>query len=162
MASALILHNICCVSPYSPLLHSNSLLKSRKQSLLSDTQTRDLKIRKPRSFTAVYAAQSNFLKAVQTVWKVAKDGIEVGTNMVPETVPRPVARISITVVALSVALYVLKSFLSTAFFVLATMGLAYFIYIALNKDDRPKGGADSTPTEEDPVEEARRIMEKYK
>lgn len=42
------------------------------------------------------------------------------------------------------------------------MGLAYFIYIALNKDERPKGGADSTPTEEDSLEEARRIMEKYK
>lgn len=44
------------------------------------------------------------------------------------------------------------------------MGLVYFIYIALNKDERPKGGSESefTSTEEDPVEEARRIMEKYK
>lgn len=76
MASSVFLHNMCCISPYSPncyrkqtlalthsqFLHSNSLLKLKKQSLLSDTQTRDLKTHKPRSFTVVYAAQSSFLK----------------------------------------------------------------------------------------------------
>lgn len=41
------------------------------------------------------------------------------------------------------------------------MGFVYFMFIALNKDKGPRrgGGADSS---EDPVEEARRIMEKYK
>lgn len=33
------------------------------------------------------------------------------------SVPRPVARISVTIAALAVSLFVLKSFLSTAFFV---------------------------------------------
>lgn len=34
------------------------------------------------------------------------------------SIPRPVARISITVVALAISLFVLKSFVSTAFFAL--------------------------------------------
>ena len=41
------------------------------------------------------------------------------------------------------------------------MGLLYFLFIALNKDQGPRGG-DGTDTMEDPAEEARKIMEKYK
>lgn len=99
---------------------------------------------------------------------MGRDAIEAGTNLVPDAVPRPVARISVTFVGLSVALFVLKSFLSTAFFVLATMGLIYFTFLALNKDNGPKGGGDgpkgggAAPPMDDPMEEARKIMEKYK
>ncbi|CAM8959046.1 unnamed protein product [Rhodiola kirilowii] len=75
-----------------------------------------------------------------SMFEVGKDGIEAGTNLVPNSVPRPLARISVTVVALSLALFVLKSFLSTAFFVLCTMGLVYFIFLAVNKGDPPGGG----------------------
>lgn len=48
------------------------------------------------------------------------------------------------------------------------MGLIYFTFIALNKDDGPRGGGGGggvdggTPSTEDSLEEARRIMEKYK
>lgn len=48
------------------------------------------------------------------------------------------------------------------------MGLVYFTFIALYKDEGPRGGGDTkftkdTPTStEDALEEARRIMEKYK
>ena len=52
------------------------------------------------------------------------------------------------------------------------MGLIYFTFIALNKDNGPRGGGGgggggggrgggTTPVE-DSLEEARRIMEKYK
>ncbi|XP_030458973.1 uncharacterized protein LOC115679512 [Syzygium oleosum] len=121
-----------------------------------------------RRSSPVVAFQSNFLKVAQTVWKVGRDAIEAGTNLVPDAVPRPVARISVTFVGFSVALFVLKSFLSTAFFVLATMGLIYFMFLALNKDNGPKGGGDGpkggggAPPMDDPAEEARKIMEKYK
>ncbi|BBH09548.1 hypothetical protein Prudu_022076 [Prunus dulcis] len=73
------------------------------------------------------------------VWKVGRDGIEAGTNLVPDSVPRSIARVSLTVVALALSLFVLKSLLSTVFFVLATIGLVYFTFIALNKDEGPKG-----------------------
>lgn len=49
-----------------------------------------------------------------------------------------------------------------------TMGFAYFLFIALNKDEAPKqrGGEDyisgSTPMDNDPLEEAKKIMDKYK
>ncbi|GKB69481.1 hypothetical protein Tco_0930893, partial [Tanacetum coccineum] len=57
-------------------------------------------------------------EALQTAYKVGKDGIEAGTSLVPESIPRPIARISVAVIGSTVVLFLLKSFLSTAFFVL--------------------------------------------
>ncbi|KAL0435508.1 UNVERIFIED_CONTAM: hypothetical protein Sradi_0258700 [Sesamum radiatum] len=61
-----------------------------------------------------------------------------------DAIPRPIARISVTIAAVMVSLFLLKSFLSTAFFALAVMGLSYFTFIALNKDEGPKGGGGTT------------------
>ncbi|XWS36537.1 hypothetical protein CRYUN_Cryun20dG0093200 [Craigia yunnanensis] len=172
MASSAMVHNLCSVSPHSPkcycqnqtltltyshFLSSTSFLRLKRETLFSNIKFNKHLSPKP----LVYALQSNFFKVIQTVWKVGKDGIEAGTNLVPDSVPRPIARISVTVVALAVTLFVLQSFLSIAFFVLATMGLVYFLFIALNKDQGPRGGGD-TDSMEDPAEEARKIMEKYK
>ncbi|XVE78051.1 hypothetical protein DITRI_Ditri13aG0113200 [Diplodiscus trichospermus] len=175
MASSAMVHNLCSVSPHSPkcyyqnqtlaLTHSHFLSSTSFLRLKRKTLFSNIKFKKPLSSRPlVYALQSNFFKVIQTIWKVGKDGIEAGTNLLPDSVPRPIARISVTVVALTVTLFVLKSFLSTAFFALATMGLVYFIFIALNKDQGgPRGGGGGgTDSMEDPVEEARKIMEKYK
>ncbi|XP_024981108.1 uncharacterized protein LOC112517919 [Cynara cardunculus var. scolymus] len=141
-------------------LPCESLLKSKKRSMIPIVQNRKIRSR-------IYAAQSSFFRVLQTAYKVGKDGIEAGTSLVPVSIPRPIARISVAVVGATVALFLLKSFLSTAFFVLATMGLIYSAFIALNKDEGPTGGggggegATTTSTEES-LEEARRIMEKYK
>ncbi|KAL3604646.1 hypothetical protein D5086_005505 [Populus alba] len=125
-------------------LNENSFLNLKKQSLLPNLRVKNPRTKNPRSApVVVFAAQSNFLKVVQTVWKVGKDGIETGTNLVPNSVPRPIARVAVTVVVLAVSLFLLKSFLSTVFFALATMGLVYFTFIALNKDQGPKGGGES-------------------
>ncbi|KAI3461025.1 hypothetical protein Pfo_017688 [Paulownia fortunei] len=145
----------------SQFLSSNSLLKLKKQTLYSCTQIRQPKNPKVHVSPIIYAAQSNFLKVIQTVWKVGKDGIEAGTSLVPDAIPRPIARIAVTVVAVTLALFVLKSFLSTVFVAVAVMGLSYFTFIALNKDEGPKGGGGTTSVE-DSLEEARRIMDKYK
>ncbi|CAL9023314.1 unnamed protein product [Prunus brigantina] len=182
MAGSVMLQSLCCIIPHSPRCYknqtlafshsqffsSNSFLRLKKQSLVSALQiNKRQRTQRYRSVPVVFAAQSNFLKVVQTVWKVGRDGIEAGTNLVPDSVPRSIARVSVTVVALALSLFVLKYLLSTVFFVLATMGLVYFTFIALNKDEGPKGGGGttSTPKEEgmeDSLEEARRIMEKYK
>ncbi|KAL3531143.1 hypothetical protein ACH5RR_010465 [Cinchona calisaya] len=145
----------------SQFLSSNSVLKLKKQISLPSLQFNKFRNPKTQGLPITFSAQSNFFKVVQTVWKVGKDGIEAGTNLVPDSIPRSIARISVTVVALALALFVVKSFISTAFFVLAMMGLIYFTFIAFNKDEGPKGngGSDSA---EDSLEEARRIMEKYK
>ncbi|GFP83006.1 hypothetical protein PHJA_000443700 [Phtheirospermum japonicum] len=145
----------------SQFLSSKSILKLKKQNLYSSIRIKQLKNPRIHASPLVYAAQSNFLKVIQTVWKVGKDGVEAGTNLVPDAVPRPIARISVTFVAVTLALFVLKSFLSTAFFALAVMGLSYFTFIALNKDDGTKGGGETTSVE-DSLEEARKIMDKYK
>ncbi|GLT51651.1 hypothetical protein SLA2020_250460 [Shorea laevis] len=180
MASSAVFRNLCFISSCSPLcfrknrtlaltpspFHTfTTFLRLKKQTHFSNINFSKPICPKRSSTLVVYAAQSNFLKALQTVWKVGKDGIEAGMDLVPDSVPRPIARISVTIVAVSVALFVLKSFLSTAFFVLAMMGLIYFTFIALNKDQGSKGGRGSNSAEgplDDPVEEARRIMEKYK
>uniref|UniRef100_A0A804MPQ3 Uncharacterized protein n=1 Tax=Zea mays TaxID=4577 RepID=A0A804MPQ3_MAIZE len=117
---------------------------------------------KPR--LAVASAQFDFSRAVQTVWRVGNDAVEAGSNLVPGSVPRPIARIGVAVAAVSVALFLLKSIVSTALFVLAMMGLIYLGFLAMN----PKEASDSRLDEatgdpsEDQIEEARRIMEKYK
>ncbi|MCD9559659.1 hypothetical protein HAX54_017796 [Datura stramonium] len=145
----------------SHFLSSISLIKLKKQTSLSTRQFKNLRSHKFQTKPLIFAAQSNFLKVLQTAWRVGKDGVEAGTNMVPDAIPRPIARIVVTVVGAAFALFALKSFLSTAFFVLAMMGVIYFGFIALNKDDGPKGGG-GTPSVDDSLEEARRIMEKYK
>ncbi|WOH01836.1 hypothetical protein DCAR_0521222 [Daucus carota subsp. sativus] len=169
MASTVILCNYSnCCSPKTLESFRSSLFPSSKSVLKlkgrSSLRFNKLKSRQNDVVPVVFAAQSSFIKVIQTVWKVGKDGVEAGTDLVPDSVPRPVAKLSVTVVGVSLALFVLKSFLSTAFFALAVMGLCYFAFLALNKDESSKGGG-TTFTEsstDDSLEEARRIMEKYK
>ncbi|XP_050367119.1 uncharacterized protein LOC126785462 [Argentina anserina] len=175
MGSSAMLHSLCCCTTQllSPKCYNNQTLSftrsqfvSSNSFLTSKNQTLRIKSQRTRKSNVVFAVQSNIFKALQTAWNVGKDGIEAGTSLVPASVPRPIARISVTIVALSVCLFVLKSFVSTVFFVLATMGLAYFVFIALNKDEGPRGNGGTTSKPEDgadnSLEEARRIMEKYK
>ncbi|KAL6271556.1 hypothetical protein ACE6H2_028467 [Prunus campanulata] len=89
-----------------------------------------------RSVPVVFAAQSNFLKVVQTVWKVGKDGIEAGTNLVTDSVPRSIARVSVTVVALALSLFVLKSLLSTVVASELRMLIRYVLQMRLMKSGR--------------------------
>lgn len=163
-------HRNPAISPHSQFLPTKSL-KLKKQSFLLNPQIVKLRTRGSPSFPLVCAAQNNFLRVFQTVLKVGKDGIEAGTDLVPDSVPRPIARISVAIVALTIGLFLFKSILSTALFVLALMGAIYFIFIALNKDEGPRGDGGSSsssssstsPTStEETLEEARRIMEKYK
>ncbi|GAB2298533.1 hypothetical protein Dimus_032598 [Dionaea muscipula] len=147
-----------------PFLPSKSLSSSPAISIRPSSITRRSRIN-PRSSRAtapvIVAAQSNFVRVVRTVIRVGKDGIEAGANLVPDSIPRPIARISLTVVAAAVFLFILKSLLSTAFFALGVMGFVYFVYLALYKDKGSRVDTGSTSTD-DAVEEAKRIMEKYK
>ncbi|WOL18250.1 hypothetical protein Cni_G27043 [Canna indica] len=115
-----------------------------------------------RRLSPVVAVQSNFFKVIQTAWKIGRDATEAGANLVPDAVPRPIARIGVATVAAIIALFILKSFVSTVFFVLAVMGLVYFVFVALNTDEISPRSEITTSSEEETLEEARRIMEKYK
>lgn len=145
------------------LSYSRSLFLSSDSTklLLPKLQITGLRNRKFHAVPVIFAAQSSFFRAIQTVFKIGKDGVEAGTSLVPDAVPRPVARLSVTVVATALFLFVLRSFLSTVFFALGFMGFVYFIYIALNKDKGPK--LDDKPgSTDEAIEEAKKIMEKYK
>lgn len=146
---------------HSEFHSSNSICSLRGKFLFPKLRSRRPRVRSYGVAPVVVAFQSNIFRALQTALKVGKDGVEAGTNLVPESVPRPIARVSVTVAAVAVSLFVLKSFVSTALFALGTMGFIYFVYLALNKDKGTKTdvGAKST---DDAVEEAKRIMDKYK
>ncbi|GMH30925.1 hypothetical protein Nepgr_032768 [Nepenthes gracilis] len=144
---------------HSRFLPSKSLLCSGNKVLLPKIRTKGLTSRSYFVPPVIFAAQSNFLRVIQTVIKVGKDGVDAGINLVPDSIPRPVARLAITIAAGVVFLFILRSFLSTIFFALGVMGFVYFLYLALNKDKGPR--VDEGPTSpDDAVEEARRIMEK--
>ncbi|CAH2070998.1 unnamed protein product [Thlaspi arvense] len=150
----------------SPFLSPCSVWRLKQASSNSRTRFSPLRSQRSPTKTLVLSAQSSLLKVLRTAWNIGRDGIEAGTSLVPVSVPRPVARISVTTAVLAVSLFVLKSFLSTAFFVLGTMGFAYFLFIALNKDEVPKqrrgdNSSGSKPMD-DPLEEAKKIMDKYK
>ncbi|WVZ65502.1 hypothetical protein U9M48_014854 [Paspalum notatum var. saurae] len=104
------------------------------------------------------------LSAIRTAWRVGNDVVEAGTNLVPDPVPRPIARIGVVFAAAAVALFFLKSIASTAFFVLTMMGVIYLGFLAMNPKEVSGSRVDEATGDpsEDPVKEAERIMEKYK
>lgn len=128
----------------------------------STTLLRYRNLNPSKRLLVVSSSQSNFSKAVQTAWRVGKDAVDAGSSLVPGSVPRPVARIGVTFVAVSVALFLLKSVISTALFVLAMMGLIYFGFLVMNPKEGSRVNEGDTNPSDDPAEEARRIMEKYK
>ncbi|KNA21416.1 hypothetical protein SOVF_043510 [Spinacia oleracea] len=146
---------------HSQILSSNSCLSPTTKYLLPKLQISGIRNRNSHAVPIIFAAQSNIIRAIQKVFKVGKDGVEAGTNLVPDSVPRPVARLSVTVVAAALSLFVLRSFVSTVFFALGFMGFVYFIYLALNKDKGPR--VDDKPgSTDEAIENAKKIMDKYK
>ncbi|CAN0897845.1 hypothetical protein LINGRAHAP2_LOCUS19342 [Linum grandiflorum] len=103
----------------SAFLSPSSVFFSPSSSPTVVLRSQQLSIRRRKSPFTIVAAQSNFLRVIQTVWKVGRDGIDAGTRLVPDSIPRPIARVSAAFVLVTVSLFVIKSFLSTAFFALA-------------------------------------------
>ncbi|XP_020577419.1 uncharacterized protein LOC110022682 [Phalaenopsis equestris] len=162
-ASASILRPLLLTLPPSPRrlhLDSRFLSPTLRQSPLS-LRPKSASSSSTRRQGVVKAAQSSFIKVIQAAWRIGRETVESGTNLVPDSIPRPIAKIVVSGALAALALFLFNSILSTAFFVLALMGVIYFIYIALNKDEGPKGGGGDPLSAEESLEEARRIMEKY-
>ncbi|KAM0822323.1 hypothetical protein ACQ4PT_060935 [Festuca glaucescens] len=156
-------HGGIAMAPTAPRLPPAAVMATRRTwSAASPTMPmRRIRII-PSRLLVVASAQSNFSKAVQTAWRVGKDAVDAGSSLVPGSVPRPVARIGVTFLAVSVGLFLLKSVISTALFVLAMMGLIYFAFLAMNPKEGSRSVDEGDNLSDDPAEEARRIMEKYK
>jgi hypothetical protein len=103
-------------------------------------------------------AKSNPL--VDTVVGTGKQGLKVATDLVPDAVPRPIARGGVIAVTGLIAVSVVKSILSTALSLVVVGGLAYaaFVYAKNNDSSGSSGGGGK----DDPLDEAKRIMDKYK
>eukprot|EP00249_Psilotum_nudum_P027223 c34650_g1_i1 orf=113-748(+) len=112
----------------------------------------------------VVAEKTDIYRAIGTIVRTARDIVDAGIKLVPEPVPRPLAQAGVTAVSLLVASFIVKSIFSTALFTLAIGGVGYVIFFYMNKDDGPGGGSGGTNgrTTDQALEEARRIMEKYK
>ena len=82
------------------------------------------------------------------------------SSVVPESVPRPVANAIVGVVGFSFVALVLKSILNTALTLLFVAGGAY-LYLSRG-DGGGGGGGGGGSGGNDALEDARKIMEKYK
>lgn len=106
----------------------------------------------------VAGQNTDLLRVLGTVWKVGKDGLDAGSKLVPESVPRPVARAGVAIGGFVVISFLLKSLLSTTLFILAIVGLIYLVFIYINKDEGPRGKTnDGDPSVDETLEEARKI-----
>lgn len=102
-------------------------------------------------------------------WRKAADAVapvvDGLSNLVPESVPRPVAKAGVAVLGTGLVLWTVSSLFKTAVS-LAAFGLLGFVAFTIflssgggGDDGGASGGKDG---EEDPLDEARRIMGKYK
>lgn len=158
--SSVAFRRSCCspVPSSSSALLGSRHLRNRQTSKNSSLHRGGLRI---------VAEKPDFYRIFGTAVKTARDVLEAGTKLVPESVPRPLAQTGVGVVGILVVSYVLKSIFSIVLFVLAIGGVSYFIFFYLNKDDDQgnggsSGGRVNGPTTDQTLEEARRIMEKYK
>lgn len=119
-----------------------------------------------RALKIVAEENPDVFKAAGFIVKAGKNALDAGTDLVPATIPRGVARIIVGVVGAAVLTYALRALFSTALFVLAIGGFSYLAYIYVNKDKDSGsgggGGSGSSRSTDDSLEEARRIMDKYK
>ncbi|KAG6542849.1 hypothetical protein Mapa_015753 [Marchantia paleacea] len=106
---------------------------------------------------------------IATLVKLGKQGLDAGTKLVPASVPRPVAQAGVGLAGLVVGSFVLRSLFSTAFCILAVGGLSYigFLYLTKGEGSSSSGGtldkgSGKPKSTDEALEEARKIMDKYK
>lgn len=109
---------------------------------------------------------ANFDKVIGTVVRTGREGIVSATKLVPDSVPRPAATAGVVVAGFLVFSLILKALFNTFLTLVVVGGLGYgaFVYLTRSDDDSGKGGSgpSSSKPSDDPLDEARRIMDKYK
>eukprot|EP00242_Pyramimonas_sp_CCMP2087_P004744 CAMPEP_0198211856 /NCGR_PEP_ID=MMETSP1445-20131203/25382_1 /TAXON_ID=36898 /ORGANISM="Pyramimonas sp., Strain CCMP2087" /LENGTH=181 /DNA_ID=CAMNT_0043886205 /DNA_START=113 /DNA_END=658 /DNA_ORIENTATION=+ len=107
-------------------------------------------------------AENDGQDTVTKALSVAKSAVNTAANLVPESVPRPIAKGGVVTVAFGIALFALKAVLSTFFSILAIGALGVTL-LTLSKGSKGDGGGGGDGDGgDDSLEEARRIMDKYK
>uniref|UniRef100_A0A7I4D0Q8 Uncharacterized protein n=1 Tax=Physcomitrium patens TaxID=3218 RepID=A0A7I4D0Q8_PHYPA len=75
-----------------------------------------------RELKVVAEEKFDVAKAAGFLVKTGKNALDAGTNLVPESIPRGVARIIVGLVGASVVTYALRALFSTALFILVRSG----------------------------------------
>ena len=105
------------------------------------------------------------VQAIQT----GKEAVDMGASLIPDKVPRPIAKGIVAIVSTVTLFSLVKSVLST-FVTVTLVGVVGWLWVNNNSmggesntdSDVEKSGDDDPASEDDPLEEARRIMSKYK
>jgi len=105
-------------------------------------------------------------EALDTAIDVGKGLVESAANLVPESVPRPMAKGGVALAGGIIAFWLLQKVLST-FITLALLGGAAYLYFRSSSSNDSSGGSGGGSKGrgddlDDPLADARRIMDKYK
>lgn len=101
--------------------------------------------------------------------KVGGGIVDAAADLVPESVPRPVAKAGVALAGAGVAFWLLQKVVSTVI-TLAVIGAGLYFYLgrggasdegAGSSSRRSGGGNNNDDDDDDPLAEARRIMSKY-
>ncbi|CAK9276321.1 unnamed protein product [Sphagnum jensenii] len=151
--------NVCFITRLGSLVGDKLVIRKRRRIIAPAP---------PHSRPAgriIAEQKTDLLRVLGFALRAGKEGLDAGTKLVPETVPRPVAQVGVGLVGVFMVTYFLRYLFTTALFILVIGVFSYMAYLFLNKDNDSTGGGGGggdSGTSDDPVEEARRIMEKYK
>ncbi|KAG1666531.1 hypothetical protein FOA52_014428 [Chlamydomonas sp. UWO 241] len=115
------------------------------------------------SLVAAHASKDQDM--VKTVLSTGNKLIDTVSDWVPESVPRPVARGGVAVLGALFVFGLIQKVISGFVTLFVLLGIGYF-YITRNGDDddtdKPPKARSSADELDDPLSDARRIMDKYK
>ncbi|GAX73982.1 hypothetical protein CEUSTIGMA_g1432.t1 [Chlamydomonas eustigma] len=91
--------------------------------------------------------------------------VDSASSLVPESVPRPVAKAGITVLGILLVLGLIQKLISGFITMLILAGLGYYFFTRgedVQQEKKSPDGGSGNEDLSDPLDDARRIMDKYK
>ncbi|CAI7847128.1 unnamed protein product [Closterium sp. NIES-53] len=112
---------------------------SRRQ--LSQPLARKCEAITRRSLRPVVAEKGSTSDLVSTAVKIGNDGLDAATNLVPASIPRPVAKGGVALLSLAILLSLVQTIFNTFVSLLFLGGLGYFAFQYLSKDGKSSSGS---------------------
>mmetsp|Transcript_20029 Transcript_20029/g.47731 ORF Transcript_20029/g.47731 Transcript_20029/m.47731 type:complete len:176 (-) Transcript_20029:51-578(-) len=108
------------------------------------------------------ATGNDFDKNKDGFVKTANSVVDTVVEFVPSSVPRPAAKAAVVVVGFLFAFSLLQKLLSTVITLGVLAAAGYFFYTSSGIGGSGSAGEDIDASEDESLDEARRIMDKYK
>lgn len=147
----------CPASVSSPAVHT---FRPNIQPFSARERRRTSAARLRRCVISAEQSQGGNNFQIPAILKLANGATSSAANLVPASVPRPIAKAGVIGVTSLVALWIFGKVISTIFTV-AAVGGAIFLLVKSQGSGSSKTNPDESD-EIDPVASARRIMDKYK